>query len=395
MWQITERHDGFLLLSYSAAFTLIFFAYFWNSTFIAVLGFILLFLSLFAAFYPGYIIRRLQIVQAKKKIRLFQGEKGALRLSLLHRGRLPVFRMRLRLVFESGIVSFSDSEKEEQRTAEAVFDLFPNKELPVSFVVYGMARGACRLQEVTIELTDWFGFTTTAYRYEGRQLLEVLVLPKPAPVYGLERISRLFFGERPFSPSYYEDPLSVIGTRNYQSGDSFRRIHWKASAKANRLKTKQLEETTERRWTIVYFHHELSQHHRSRKELERSVERLAYVCRYAAAQEIAFSLYLNVRMPGKVPVLHLPADEGRRQLTRALELIARIRFSQIVVPDRQMLGIVEQMEADVPLLFLFHPPFSHDVADIYERWRKRGKQIMTVERDAVNLMRQRKGATFG
>jgi uncharacterized protein (DUF58 family) len=100
-------------------------------------------------------------------------------------------------------------------------------------------RGAWRFGPVELSSGDLFGFALR------RQLLDdhttLLVYPKLAPLtaYGLP--ARRPFGDLRTARRLLEDPLRLMGARDYAAGDSFRHIHWKATAHRQGLQTKVFE----------------------------------------------------------------------------------------------------------------------------------------------------------
>jgi uncharacterized protein (DUF58 family) len=77
-----------------------------------------------------------------------------------------------------------------------------------------------------------------------RQLPEtvtLLVFPRLVPIAALGLPALRPFGEMKTPRRLVEDPLRLMGTRAYVSGDSFRHIHWKATARRRELQTKVFE----------------------------------------------------------------------------------------------------------------------------------------------------------
>jgi len=90
---------------------------------------------------------------------------------------------------------------------------------------------------------DVFGFVERDVDVPGGETL--LVLPRIVPLLSAPIPSRQVVGTLPSPRRIIEDPLRMAGLREYAPGDSVRRIHWKASARAGKLLSKELEPTTE------------------------------------------------------------------------------------------------------------------------------------------------------
>src|SRR5438046_6868626 len=79
----------------------------------------------------------------------------------------------------------------------------------------------------------------------------LLVYPLVVPLTSFNLPARHPFGERRAPRRLLEDPARVIGVRDYMYGDSLRRVHWKATARAMQLQSKIYEPTTT--YTLVLF----------------------------------------------------------------------------------------------------------------------------------------------
>jgi len=86
---------------------------------------------------------------------------------------------------------------------------------------------------------DLLGATT----YEGRQVADdfVIVYPKIVQLHELGFPSQSPFGTLSSHERVFEDPTRIQGVRDYQPGDSPRRIHWTATASTGRLLVKQYQ----------------------------------------------------------------------------------------------------------------------------------------------------------
>ncbi|NIN74493.1 MAG: DUF58 domain-containing protein, partial [Xanthomonadales bacterium] len=67
------------------------------------------------------------------------------------------------------------------------------------------------------------------------------VYPRVVPLQKLGLPTRSPLVALPAGAHLFEDPARVMGVRDYQPGDSPRRIHWTATASAGRLLVKQYQ----------------------------------------------------------------------------------------------------------------------------------------------------------
>ncbi len=73
----------------------------------------------------------------------------------------------------------------------------------------------------------------------------LIVYPRVYPLDRLGIPTRDPFGAMPAMRRLIEDPALVMGSRDYQHGDSFRQIHWKSTAHTGRLQTRVCEHTSD------------------------------------------------------------------------------------------------------------------------------------------------------
>jgi uncharacterized protein (DUF58 family) len=120
-----------------------------------------------------------------------------------------------------------------------VFPWF-RKEAEISYKLSNLSRGVYKLNQITVVSGDLFGLfraSRTLKEYD-----QLIVHPK------LKKLRDWFVKdgqdngivELRHRPS--ADITSIIGIRNYQRGDRLSQIHWKATARAGELRTKEFEQ---------------------------------------------------------------------------------------------------------------------------------------------------------
>src|SRR5437764_6501246 len=164
------------------------------------------------------------------------------------------------------------------------------------YTVQCNARGVHKFGPAVMRSGDVFGFLSNEETLANWQYL--LVYPLVVPLTRFNLPSRHPFGERRASRRLLEDPARVIGVRDYAYGDSLRRVHWKASARAMQLQSKIYEATTT--YTLVLFLNVIAQLD-SRYGLQPEIQELA-ICAAASVSDWALNegyavgLYANTLM---------------------------------------------------------------------------------------------------
>ena len=116
-------------------------------------------------------------------------------------------------------------------------------------------RGYFQVGPLLLETGDVFGLFRK-FRLVDKPHF-VLVMPQIVPLDGYALASRRPIGEVVLAHRRFEDPTRILGVRDYQSGDPFNRIHWKASARTGQLQSKTYEPSTIAGATLVIdFHHD-------------------------------------------------------------------------------------------------------------------------------------------
>ncbi len=98
-----------------------------------------------------------------------------------------------------------------------------------------LQRGVYNLGQVILRSGDGFRFAETEKEYRLEEKL--YVYPKIIPVHVPNLKPSMYWGIRGRQGGFIEDPLMVIGTREYQAGDEWKRLNWKASARTGKLLT--------------------------------------------------------------------------------------------------------------------------------------------------------------
>ncbi|HBY96697.1 MAG TPA: hypothetical protein DEP84_22585 [Chloroflexi bacterium] len=163
--------------------------------------------------------------------RLFLGERREVELELTNTSRLPLVWVQLLERLPLQVHTPPD--------VRAVVSLPGRGRARLRYELIATRRGYYELGPLRLRTGDLLGMSRP-------MTLEfapapVIVYPKIVPLPALGLPSRTPFGRLPHAQRLFEDPTRVIGTRDYQPGDSWRQINWKSSAAVGTWQTKQLE----------------------------------------------------------------------------------------------------------------------------------------------------------
>lgn len=355
-----------------------------GSALLFLIGVMLLLFYGISTFYEKHVTDQLSLTNDRVKLKMFPGDKEVIHFELDQHGRLPILNGKLSIKLDT-LIDPDVKVKLEQKatvTVDLPLHLYGKEKVEYTLPFQAKARGVVKVRGLQVHVPNALSFGGVQATYDPLYRTEIIVYPTPLPVAGIEQMNPKNRGGRQAKWSLHENQMVTIGTRGYVAGDPFNRIHWKASAKNQELQTRIIEKSADLSWMfIVNVRHE----HDGRTmgitpELEQALSHITYMCRYAAENGIPYEIIMNVRAHGPFPFLHLPIGEGKEQLAKALELLARVDRNSLTTSFDSMLMFLRKHEsAPVHLIQLGH--FTGEHAGILRGWIKGGSHFYHVVTD--------------
>jgi uncharacterized protein (DUF58 family) len=297
---------------------------------LAVLGVILIVISLIARLWNRYALHGITYRRELEPRRAFIGETVDLTVIAENHKLLPVGWIRLEdewpggLQLASGGEDLHPSAVPDQNVLRNAFSLQWYERVRRHYQIRCEARGYYRLGPVHALSGDIFGMFRTEHTLPTLNWL--VVYPQVVPIEDLGLPPKDPFGEVRARQRIFEDPSRTIGVRDHQPEDEFRRIHWKATARKQELQVKVYEPTTS--FTPVVFLNVATFDKYwlgTIPELfERCITVAASVCHYATGKRWVTGLMVNGSIPrSDQPIRVLPGRDPQ-QLTRILEALAAV-----------------------------------------------------------------------
>jgi len=185
-------------------------------------------------------------------------------------------------------------------------------------------RGYFRLGPAHFVSGDVFGIFKVQARDPHADWLIVYPNVHPIEAFGLPATDP--FGDFKARQRLLEDPLRTIGVRDHQHGDGLRRIHWKATARRQRLQSRLYEPAASH--NLVLFLNiatlDLPWLGTIPETLERLVSVTASLANYAIEQRYTVGVVVNSSVPNSKQHIKVPPGRSPRQLTRILEALAAV-----------------------------------------------------------------------
>lgn len=245
--------------------------------------------------------------------RLFPGERFHLKVAVENGKALPVWVS----VRVAGAEALRLTNGTEGATGECGLLWYQRAHFAWEFSA--ARRGVYSLGPARISSGDLLGF------YPKEKALgearEVIVYPRLVPLRSFPLPRRDFFGV-PGAASPVEDPVYVLGTRDYQAGRPARYMHWKATARHQRLQEKVFEPTEQEKVLLVIETDQFAKH-QAEEEFEATLEVAASVVCWLDQHGCAMGLLTNgVMTDGHSQSIPITRNPG--QLPSMLECLARL-----------------------------------------------------------------------
>ena len=183
-------------------------------------------------------------------------------------------------------------------------------------------RGAWTFGPVQLSAGDIFGFSIKRRYY--REVQTLVVYPKIVPLTQLGLPDNHPLGDFKSMQRVIEDPLRVMGARDYASGDSFRHIHWKATARQRHLQTKIFEPSASRPVAIFLNTRttEFANEGIDREILELAITAVASIAYWTWEAGHPLGLYVNSVLRSSRKRVRIQPSSDPHQLHQILEALA-------------------------------------------------------------------------
>lgn len=219
-------------------------------------------------------------------------------------------------------------------------------------------RGYYSLGPLTVTSGDIFGFyprssTQTAIDH-------IIVYPKIFPLTQLGLPSLYPLGETRAERRIFEDPTRTIGVRDYTPHDSFKNIHWKASARQQKLQVKIFEPTTTLKASLFLAvdSFQYSDGTDSEEDFELGISTAASLANYIMQQRSPVGLYVNTRLPDSDQPIRIPPGSNTSQLVNILEALAKVRLLPSSPFDEFLRGERGNLQWGNTLIFIVSKPLD-------------------------------------
>lgn len=272
--------------------------------------------------------------------RAFVGEEVDLSIQINNRKLLPVAWLKTEDEMPLAVPLIGDrlspTHKENVGILVNLLSLRWHERVKRRFRLHCAQRGYYRLGPVRLQASDVFGLFTcsrmdvkeeTLIVYPEVLSLEALGLPEKDP-----------FGDSKADVRMFADPSRAVGLRDYSSGDSLKHIHWKATARQQRLQVKVYEPTMSPQWVLFLNVNTLPEPLQGSNPqiLERAISVVASIASYGVEHKHLVGIIANGSLPHSDQPLKVLPGRSPQQLMRILEALAAVTAFSTARMDRLM-----------------------------------------------------------
>jgi len=246
--------------------------------------------------------------------KLFPGESLALQVSVENAKFLPVW-LQISVPAEGAL---EPSSGERDLTGEC--GLLWYQKARFNWRLVALRRGVYRVGPAHMKVGDLFGFFTKEKRTGAE--MQVIVYPRLVQLKPFSLPRRDFFGV-PGAKSPVQDPIYILGTRDYQHWQPARHIHWKASARHNRLQEKVFEPSEQEKALLAVEVSQFERDHAS-ESFEHTLEVVGSLAVQCHQKGYALGFVTNGVVEGGPSIL--PMGRSPQQVSSILEILARLKM---------------------------------------------------------------------
>ena len=282
---------------------------------LTVLAFLVLGIVIGARFWSRFSLSGIKAYSTVDGQKVFPGETFTLKMSAENAKFLPVW-LQMKVPVDD---SLHPSSSETTIAKES--GLLWYQRAQFQWELTAQRRGVHRIGPIQLKVADLFGFFPR--EKQTQESLQIIVYPRLVPLKPISLPRRDLFGV-PGAASPVQDPVYILGTRDYQHCQPARYIHWKASARHNRLQEKIFEPSEQEKVLLVVEVDQFAQN-RAGERFERTLEVVASLAVRLDQKGYAVGLATNGAIVGGGPAI-LPIARGPQQMPGILETLARLHM---------------------------------------------------------------------
>jgi len=319
----------------------------------------------------------------------FPGEKIHVDLTVHNESWLPIPWLELRETLPVALAG--------PHSFRSVVHLPPGGHARFEYSMDAMKRGYYPVGPLFVSTGDILGLSDPLQAESGAE--HVVVYPRIVPFTSVNVPSRSPQGTLRHAAPLFEDPTRAFGKRGYISGDSLRRIDWKASASTGRLQVKLFEPSIALETSIILNLNTDDYYYRSRIDsTELAIVIAASISNWIIEKDQMAGVTVNGRDPltGDGRSQPLPPRKGKGHLIRLLETLARAE----VVENSPLIPLIQKQRYHLAwgttLIVITGRANDDLLSELYQARREGGNVVLILAgRDSSDETIRARGESLG
>lgn len=246
-------------------------------------------------------LREVKMSRIFNKSKFYSGEDIIVNLLFKNHGSMPHAYLIISDVYPKKL------KMDGVKQYEIIYPWFKTK-MQVEYVVKNVPRGVYVWEHIDLLTGDPFGLIKV------KRLVPVvdkaLVYPKFYTIVNWNMRESIRVGNFHSQNRINEDTSSVVGVRDYRYGDRYNRIHWKQTAKSNKLMTKEFEKVITNNY--MFFLNQSNSNYSRQEHFEAAIELTASLVKHT----------IDLQFPSGI--VSLGTDKKMIQLLRGQDHLLRI-----------------------------------------------------------------------
>lgn len=288
---------------------------------------------------------------------------------------------RISIVPSAGLLLRARSTLPGHRGSQLLASILPGASRDIVIRTRCLRRGEYSVGQVSLEAADPFGFFS--FRRDYTEGGTILILPAIYPLADSISLTGALPGGDALHRRSQQVTANAVSIRDYQTGDSFNRIHWLSTARKGRMISREFELDPIADVYLV-LDLERSQHHDAGEgQVAESHSTLIYPSTEEYTITAAASLVEELGKKGRsVGLICYPegreqvmADRGERQRMKLLEMLALLR-AQSTVTLRDVLSFERESIPRGAMLVVISPTTRQDWLVELDYYRSRGIEVI-------------------
>ena len=293
---------------------------------------ILAFIWLQNVLYKNNIFKGVKMERSFDTFGIFSGETFEFSFSVTNRKFLPITwlsldqRIPMPLVFEGETNIMKLTEGSYSHLSTLYF--LPFQKVNRSYKVKCTKRGFYELRDIHMYATNLFG--TEKYDQTIDAPASFVIYPNLVDLDGAFIKPDTTLGDFSVNRWIIDDPMMIIGVRDYMPTDSLKSVNWKATAKGQKLLVNKYDYTSDKKVLMIYVidEYEYRLQVPDIEVIEASIEITASMAVKMVQNGIPVGIATNVLCLGKTEDNLLRPSTGEHQIVNILRMLGCFSYSK-------------------------------------------------------------------